>query len=163
MTKLGLQKVDPIPLHKYRNIKKGKMVICSPLKRVILSMPNNINYITDDSLKEVLFDLSKFTSAQEFSSNGSVLIRRKFKEFFIKDELPEKRNQIFRKIRILLEKLQKIKEEEVVIVSHSFKLKLIEAYIKTRGRIEYEPELIRKFIKDNKKTFQFEKGFSVKL
>ncbi len=160
---LGLQKINPKPSHKFKNLKKDVLIICSPLKRVLLSMSKNTNYLIEDSLKEVLFDIFEFSSIEEFSKEGSILIRKKFKEFFIADKLPEKRKKLFKDIRKLLIRIKKLKVKEVMILSHSFKLKLIEAYIKTNGEIENNPQLINKFIKNNDKTYNFEEGFDTIL
>jgi hypothetical protein len=42
-------------------------------------------------------------------------------------------------------------------------MKLLQAYIETNGKIEKEPFLIHKFIKINKRTFEFGEGFNVKV
>ncbi len=53
--------------------------------------------------------------------------------------------------------------KKCVLISHSFRMKLIEAYIKTDGQIEQKPELIHKYILDDKKTFDFGKGISLNV
>ena len=49
------------------------------------------------------------------------------------------------------------------MISHSFRLKIIEAYLKTQGRIMNDPKLIEKYIKNSKKTFDFGEGFDFEI
>jgi hypothetical protein len=163
LSKLTLQKVNPKPLHKFKNIKKDILIISSPLKRVSLSLVKKSDYIIDDNLKEILFNLEEFCSFEEFKREGSVAVRKNFKKLFISDKLPESRKDIFRDIKKLINKLKSLKNKEIMVISHSFRLKLIEAYVKTNGKIEKNPKLINKFIKNNERTYHFEEGFDIVL
>lgn len=163
LSKLTMQEVDPMPLHKFKNLQKSAVILCSPLNRVYSSLPLNANVEVENSLREVVFDLRKFCTLEEFSNKSSIIVREKFKEYFIQDILPEKRAALFGDIKLLLEKLQKLTVTEIMIISHSFKLKLIEAYIKTNGAIESSPELIHQYILTNEKTYGFEEGFDIEI
>lgn len=163
LAKLTMQEIDPMPLHKFKNLKKNTPIICSPLNRVYLSLPMNADYEVDPSLNEVKFDLREFCTREEFARLSSVIVREKFKEYFIKDILPEKRNELFKSIKLFLNKLHEMNSTEIMVISHSFKLKLIEAYIKTSGAIETNPELIHEYIFSNDKTYGFEEGFDVQI
>ncbi len=163
LAQLTLQTINPKPLHEFRNIEKDIFILHSPLNRVLLSLPLNSNHSSDINLKEVLFDLKKFCSFGEFKKEGSVMVRKKFKEFFIADMLPEKRSSLFKGIKLILKRIEKMKEKEILVISHSFKLKLIEVYLKTNGKIEQNPKLIHLFIKEDEKTFDFEDGFDITL
>lgn len=165
VSKLALQKNNPLP-HKQNSVLfKQKKVFHSPLRRVEKSLAETTesHYIRDEKLKEVIFDIKKMCTREEYEESKSKIIRRKFKEFFIKDQLPQKRKELFSEIEAVLKKIRKTHENEVVVLSHSFKLKLFEAYIKTNGEIKKKPELIHKFIHDNKKTFEFGKGFTIEI
>ncbi|HAE36250.1 TPA: hypothetical protein DCX66_04020 [Candidatus Nomurabacteria bacterium] len=158
---LGLQKIDPLPLHINSLTPMTKYVINSTLKRVALSFQNSSGsiFVPSDNLREVIFDMSTMCTKQEFNKLGSSIVREKFIELFINDTLPQKRLFLFDQIRSTLEQIKLINCEEITIVSHSFKLKLFEAYLKTNGQIESHPELIRNYIYIDKKTFNFNEGF----
>jgi hypothetical protein len=158
---VGLQKIDPLPLNPNTLVIPTKYVVYSMLKRVSESLKHNQKqiYIPNCLLNEMIFDINSMCSEEEFNKLGSCLIRKRFCELFIKDALPQKRLALFNQIKQFLNEVSKIKCEEITVISHSFKLKLFEAYLKTNGQIELQPELITNFIKYNEKTFEFNEGF----
>ncbi len=165
LCKLGVQNEDKKPLEKYEVDGSFDVVFCSTLKRVRDSIvtKNNIPVFQNHILNEVLFDLKKMVSFDVWVDQGSVVVRKKMKEFFIEDSLPQKRDLFFRDMEDFLYRVKKeYKNKKVLIISHSFKMKLFEALIRTKGVIKSDPELIHKFIYDTKKTFDFKKGFILK-
>jgi hypothetical protein len=165
VSNLALQKINPDSDQKGAVDFTQKYIFYSPLHRVeqsINKVPGH-RYICENSLAEVVFDISKMCTREEYEKQKSTLIRKKFKQFFIEDTLPQKRSELFSEIESILRKIKETHEEEVVVFSHSFKLKLFEAYIKTKGQIKDKPELIHTFIDDTKKTYEFGESFSIEF
>lgn len=157
---LGLQKVDPAPLHVFHNLQKVDLIFCSNLSRAKDSLPLCLkNIFLYKELKEVIFNIEDFCSEKEFYKLGSYIIRKKFKEYFIKDKLPISREKIFIEIEKVLQDLCNTSAKSILVISHSFRLKVFEAYIKTNGEIKKKPYLINKFITNKEKTYNFEEGF----
>jgi len=116
-----------------------------------------------NELAEILFDIKKLCTRKEWQKEKSNIIRRRFKEFFINDQLPIKRVEIFNEIkRVLNNCLSRSEFFDITIISHSFRLKLIEIFIETKGEIVETPVLIHKYILDDKKTYEFGEGFTLK-
>ena len=113
--------------------------------------------------KQIQFDLKKLCIKEEWSREGSVAVRRKFNEAFIADKLMIGRKQLFEEIESLLLHCARSHEiyNNVTVISHSFRLKLIEAYIGTCGKIKDNPKLIQQYIFADKKTYEFGQGFAV--
>ncbi|MDQ5950697.1 MAG: hypothetical protein QG585_639 [Patescibacteria group bacterium] len=166
LQKLCLGKVNP-PTQKPDSIifDKNSIIFSSPLTRAVQSIKNkeNLNLLILPELKEIRFDLEKMCDFKKWKKDKSTIVRKRFKTFFINDTLLDSRKKIFREIRHLLKMVGKYPDKNIIIFSHSFRLKLIEAFVKTDGKIENSPALIRKFIKDNQKTYKFEEEFYLKI
>jgi hypothetical protein len=162
---LLMQKVNPPTLHPKKLSLREPILFCSKLKRARTCIITHIGqrYITTSLLNEIPFDLAKGCTVLEFRRDGSSAVRRTFKELFIADTLEMKRATIFKQIRKILAATHAHHHKEYTFISHSFRMKLIEAYIKTGGQIEQKPELIHKYILDDKKTFDFGKGISLNV
>jgi len=155
-----IQKINPDTLCPGMIAIQSDVLIISTLKRSI----NCVKYIgkskciIDKRLREVPFDfeLSGFNKT-DWINDGSKVVRQAFKKLFIDDMLEIKRKEIFDEIRGVLDvcKSYQKNSRSVTIVSHSFRLKLIIAYLETRGEIEQKPELINQYIFDDKKTLDF--------
>jgi hypothetical protein len=52
------------------------------------------------------------------------------------------------------------KNSPISVVSHSFRLVIIRAFIKTKGHIVDDPFLIYDYMQSGQKTFTFEEKFS---
>ncbi len=138
-------------------------VFSSPLRRAQESIKiegDAKNQILPE-LREIPFDITKDCSEIEWEQKGSTLIRILFKKLFIEDRLLISRQKIFDEIRTVLTKCLAQKKQDITIISHSFRLKIIETYIKTKGELEKNPELIHQYLFDDKKTFGFGEGFLV--
>ncbi len=162
LVELGLQKIDPPSNCPQQLVIGDSIVLCSSLKRAYLCLNKRMNQeiILLDALSEVVFDIREMCSLEEWQEGGSSVIRRRFRELFIEDRLPESRQKIKADIEKVLELCRRYKENDITIISHSFKLKLIQAYIETRGRLMTHPQLIEDFLFDEKKTFGFGETFS---
>jgi len=110
-------------------------------------------YIATDELREIPFPLSKLCTRDEWEEKGSVVVRKRFKEAFIKDSLLVKRTTLFDEIKSVLRLCDaEFASQDIAVVSHSFRLKLFEAFLGTNGKIVRKPELIDRFIKDDEKN-----------
>lgn len=160
-----LQKEDPESLNPggLEQIKDAEIVFHSPLRRVVQCFPeiSGIKMICLNSLREIQFDLREFCTEEEFLEKGSAIVRRQFKDFFIQDKLLIPRNQIFQEVKEVLKFCVESQVLRIAVVSHSFRLSMIEAFIETGGTIETNPSLVHDFIFDDKKRFNFGEGFTV--
>ena len=161
---LTSQKIDPPSLFPESLDVSADIILSSTLKRAKDCFKKNEGeecvYLPE--LKEVPFALDKICSKEEWIKEKSVAVRRNFKKAFINDQLLLSRRKIFDEIRQLLSLCKKKSlKGEVAVISHSFRLALIEAYIKTKGEIEINPDLIHQYISDEKKRYEFGEGFTV--
>lgn len=161
LSDLALQKIDPPTLSKNPLSIKADIIFYSPLKRVADTIKDDTRGIKKESLREIKFDIKALCSKEEYQEYESVIVRRRFKEFFIGDRLPLKREIIFNEIEALLKEYRLSGKKDIAVVSHSFRLKIIEAFIKTKGGIRYKPELIHNYLLDDQKTYEFGEGFSI--
>ena len=161
---LTSQKIDPHTNEPGKLKLKEYVVLHSTLLRAVecIHRDKNTEYIGLTDLNEIGFDLEKICGEKLWKKEKSKVVRRKFKEAFIKDDLHISRKEIFDGIRkVLLLCKAKSKKGDVAVVSHSFRLAIIEAYIKTKGEIEKKPELIHNYIFDDKKRYEFGGGFEI--
>ncbi len=161
-----LHKVDPESLAPNGLQYTKKIIVTSPLKRAeeCVEINSTNTYIVIDELKEIIFDLKKLVSFEEWSEKGSPLVRKRFLEAFVEDTLSESRGKILEDTKNILRSIllyTKIFNKEILIISHSFRLIIIEAFIKSKGSLERDPKLLGNFLKEEKKTYDFGKGFSV--
>jgi broad specificity phosphatase PhoE len=108
------------------------------------------------ALREIPFSLLEMVTREEFEDRegGSRLVRIRFVEKFVENKLLQSRAQIEDNLEQLLSTLSKVEGENVVIISHSFFLKVLEAYV-TGFDIFKNPEVLAQFISPNTKTFPF--------
>lgn len=104
-----------------------------------------------------MFDLDAICGREQYGAEGSVAVRRGFVDAFIADTLPQSRAELCREIRQLLLRLP----SDAVVVSHSFRMKLIEAYIMTNGGLEREPKVLRQHLRPTARTYEYGTGFTV--
>lgn len=139
-------------------------VYCSTLIRArqtarIISKLSNINKIQETpELDEILFDLKSLLTKDDYDKYGSNLVRQRFIEAFIKDELLESRRSIKSRVKRLLSKLDKLSDGKYILVSHSFFMKLLQIFLKHEDLFE-SPEILKDNFDYRKKTFNFGEGF----
>jgi hypothetical protein len=159
-----LQNKDPESLHPNQlNIDNVSIVFHSPLKRSVqcLNQLSRIQYIPVKSLKEIKFDMKQLATAEQILNEGSLIVRKRWKQEFVNDNLCITRNQIFQEVNEILKLCISSKFENIAIVSHTFRLKIIEAFIKTKGEIKNHPSLINDYLFDNQRSYPFGQGFTV--
>jgi hypothetical protein len=139
-------------------------IYCSNLLRgkqsaKIFAAGLNISKIIDIAeLNEVLFDLTQLVSKEEFESEGSTLVRKRFIESFIDNALLESRDAIELRIKNIFRILSDLPENNYLLISHSFFMKLLQIYLNNSNLFE-QPTILRQEFDCKKKTFDFGKGF----
>ncbi|PIQ91557.1 MAG: hypothetical protein COV70_03110 [Parcubacteria group bacterium CG11_big_fil_rev_8_21_14_0_20_39_22] len=160
------QEIDPSTSCPSQLKVSGNPVSHSLLKRSkdCIKREKLVAYIPSIELNEVAFDLGHFCDERLWQEKGSSAVRASFKEAFINDNLLfVKREELFNEIREFIKKVRNSGSKEVGAVSHSFKMKLFEAYCKTKGEIEKHPKLIEDFINNEEKTFNFGEGLLLEI
>ena len=158
------QRINPPSLNPQSLSVNADVVFHSPLRRAVecIQKKKGSRYISTPLLAEIPFSPKKFLAEKEWEKEKSAAIRKKFKEAFIKDQLLVKRKRVLEDTEKLLKTLyQRGVRSSLAVVSHSFRLKVIETFIKTQGAVSKKPQLIGRFIFDNQKTYEFGKGFLV--
>jgi broad specificity phosphatase PhoE len=165
---LTLQKIDPTininEIHKYlpnHLISDFDLIITSNLRRsketakylTKTIFKKNIPVFSTDLLNEVKFDISKFCSKEEYEKQGSNLIRKKFIESFIKDNLIESRKDIKQRMD-KFENLIANENKKILCISHTFFMKLYIIYKKERNLFQ-KPKILNKYLDPNKRIFEF--------
>lgn len=141
--------------------KKIDMIFCSNLRRGIETAQFIKNKNASDPkikiemfLNEILFDLNRMCTPNQYSSFKSKLIRKKFIEYFIEDKLPERLFIIKYKFDQLIHLLNINKHKNILVISHTFFLKLFLIYFNHQDLFE-NPEIIKKYINPKKKIMRF--------
>ena len=156
---LGLE--DPGILAGQKKLVTGDVrVLCSPRKRARDSVMGG-KVETTHLLDEVMFDLSELVGEEEYVRCGSNLVRRRFVKAFENDELGEKRVEVKTRMERLLRRLKK-EPGEVLLVSHSFFMKILEIYLSHKKLFE-RPKILREYFNTDKKTYNFGEGFDFEL
>jgi hypothetical protein len=157
---LGLQKIDPPSLAPNSIQPSSPIIYCSTQLRALQSIkvePTQ-KLIKTDLLREIPFDLSRFCGRREYGIEKSSIVRKKFRENFILDSLPVTRERIFSELRQLLFQAE---GEEATFISHSFRLKILQAVVATKGELVSNPQLLEKYLHDDQKTFEFGQSFTL--
>lgn len=161
LDRLTIQKIDPPSLHPHELKTDAQRILTSPLRRAIeyISPHDQSRVRVLHQLRELPLSLRELCTRQEWQHARSRIVRQRFKEAFIADRLPLSRRMIEQEIRYVLAELQPW--HTTFVLSHSFRLKLIEAYIETQGDIFRYPYLIHEWINDARKTYNWGEGFDV--
>lgn len=161
--------IDPARSREY--IKKFKLdfssdlIICSDLKRAretigllleekILNIDIAIEYSQD--LREIKFDLEELCSLEEYLEKGSDIVRGRFLGAFIDDRLAEKRYKIKERIDKIIELMRTVssEKENILLVSHTFFLKIFQIYLLHPDIFE-NPQILRDYVDPNKRIMDF--------
>lgn len=111
-----------------------------------------------DDLRELAFDLSKFCSREDYTSHKSDAVREAFVKAFVSDQLELPRSEIQKQIEGLLKEVQ---ETDATIISHTFRMKLIEIYLEIGEDLFKEPELLAEHLDTKKKIYEFGHSFNL--
>ena len=162
-----LQKTQPhitVPAKPLTKQEVKGQVYCSTLTRSIETARLHTPRPQRTSLlNEVLFDLKTLVTEAEFESQGSGLVRQRFVEAFVNDQLLDSRAAILARVKELLQFLKAQDQTHILCVSHSFFMKVLEAYIKTSDKLEAHPDVLAAFISSKKHTYPYMEGFEFKL
>lgn len=153
--KLLLQEIDPPSTAQASIISSAPKLLHSPLRRVAetVDIAAAQTRVVLRDLREVSFDIKAFLNEDQLLKEGSTAIRKAFIQAFVEDRLHVSRAMLAYEITGILDIVYA--EEEVDVVSHSFRLKLIEAFLCTNGKVFVEPALITRFIDPKEKTYRF--------
>lgn len=156
------QAIDPPSLAPMSVRVPAQRAYLSPRKRALecVASEEGTAYIVKQELNEVPFDLRRFHTKQEWEDSGSAIVRDAFVRGFVSDRLAVPRRRLFEEVRSLLGAMDRASARGYFI-SHSFRMKLFEAYFKTGGKVEREPELIREFVSLDRRTYDFGEEFEV--
>lgn len=153
------QEINPPSSKKMALDIKSEIILSSQLKRAreCINAPKKSKIIYLPELNEIKIDIQNMCNLEDWEKIGSSIIRKKFKEAFIKDALEISRKQIYQQYQKIFEYIKD--KKSVTIVSHTFRLILIKAIYETKGEIIENPQLIHDYIKDDKKVLNFEEKF----
>lgn len=161
------QKIDP-PSLKPRSLDiKDSIVLHSTLQRSVDSLLQHpeTNYVPLDNLREIRFDLEAVCPREIWNKQGSTAVRRGFAQAFVSDTLIQSRDRIADEVHSVCELIQQYasKQDSITVLSHSFRMKVFEAYIHSQGILFDNPELIHEYLVDTEHTYDFGTGFEVSL
>jgi hypothetical protein len=164
---IGKQEVDPeiVAAPQLKKFNETQVVFCSKLKRGIetaLKISKDKNVIVLPELNEVRFDLGTLVNINEYDKYGSYLVRKRFINAFIENNLLETREDIEIRIEKLFKLLKNFPDGNYLMISHSFIMKILQIYIKDRNLFK-KPEMIRKYFDVNNRTYEFGTGFEFNL
>jgi broad specificity phosphatase PhoE len=157
-------KIDNISRRLLYTLKDTQVVFSSAQKRSIDTaklIGKNVKVL--DVLKEVEYFMEDFITEEEFYENGVANVqkaRTAFVHGFIENKLQEKYVDVISRIEILLSILYNVPEDKVVLFSHGFYLKIIEAYIK-EPEIKDNPNNLLSYFDGKSETFKFCEGFII--
>lgn len=166
LRQVALQTINPATSAPLPLATNADRILHSPLRRVVetIGAAEKSRAQGRDYLREIPFDLQQLCTAREWVRQGSIIVRQRFKEALIQDGLTIARRIIFAQVRALLRECLRgmsfSPALRILVVSHSFRLKLTEAFIKTHGAIEREPALIHGFLHETEVTYPFGGGFT---
>jgi|SRR3989344_8656224 len=113
-------------------------------------------------LREVKFSLKNLMTKKEYEVHGSDLVRQRFVEAYVDNDLAEKRQNIKDRVVSVLKRLKRLPEGEYLLVSHSFFMKILEIYI-SKGDVFKKTDLLKKYLNPLKKTYNFQEGFEFEI
>ena len=154
--------LDPhiVPGQKKIEVGGYREICCSCAKRAGESVGGK--YTVRADLNEVKFNLEKMVSKSEFKICGSNVVRKRFLEYFEADRLDESLADIKLRIDRMLNRLKKKPEGQYLLVSHSFLMKILEAYVRNKN-IFLRPEEMRYYLNSTQRTYNFGEGFDFEL
>lgn len=161
--KLLDQSINPPSLEpKSIDCRAYNAILCSPLIRAMESIMSSDTQpiVYREELREIAFDFRKMTSENDYASCGSNAVRASFCEAFSEDRLNLSLQEIEKQIRTLFKQIVNL-QDSVIIVTHSFRMVIIESFIKTSGNLFKKPDRIYEFVNIEKKLYEFKGNFIV--
>jgi len=161
----GLVADEPERLRRlFGNLGKVDLVMASDFKRAketgaiaadLVKAPLKL----DERLREIKFKMENLLTGEKYGELGSDLVRKRFIDAFIADSLIEKREEIQTRMESILNDLFQKGLNSVLLVSHSFLMKLMNIYHCQSVNIFSDPKLLKEHFDPDKKTFEFGEGF----
>lgn len=134
---------------------KNNIVYTSPLARAVSCIAEKTvrEIHTEKALSEIPFALDLFCSEEEFFHGGSTAVRKAFIIAF-------SQNALLLSHEILQNECDQIlsianTQRTTLCVSHSFRMKVLQAYIQYGTQLFRDPLLIKKYINPKNKMFNF--------
>lgn len=115
------------------------------------------------SLLEIGYQMEDFISKEEFFKDNTPnvkLARMLFVNALVTNRLQEKYNSVLERIRDALDRCSKTQQTKIVVISHGFFLKVIEAFIRD-PKIVRDPSRLIHYFDGTAETFKFCEGFVV--
>lgn len=122
----------------------------------------NIPYSVTNTLHEIPFDLGRMVSKEEFAVSSSELVRERFIDQFVNDSLLESRQSIRARLETLFEEIENSNSSGLILVSHSFTMKIIEG-LASGMDLFGNPKLLGQLIHASQKTYPFGGGFGFEI
>jgi hypothetical protein len=140
------QSIDPPSLESSQLTAGQRAVFISPRLRAIscLNSETATEVTIVPALNEIPFDLRLGCTAEEFAAKGSVVVRQTFIKLFVEDKLNISHHDLKNEFDYLLSLSEQNKD--ALAVSHTFRLKLLETYLKTNQKLFAEPTLIHNYL-----------------
>lgn len=115
-----------------------------------------------DSLIEVRFKMEDFIDEKDFfDKQGKPKVQKARKSFvkaLVNSKLEESYDEVIKRIESLINTIEEDKSNKIMIFSHGFFMKIIEAYIKDKS-IKNAPQKLLNYFDGNSETFKFCEGF----
>ena len=149
------QTSDPDTLEPAMLATHSKDIFISPRKRAIgcLNQTTAISVTVLPALNEIPFDLARVCTPTEFETNGSVAVRSAFLTLFINNQLSINHRNLQEECEYLLTISKD--NPDALAISHTFRLRLLETYLKTNRQLFSEPTLIQKYLNPNEHWADF--------
>ncbi len=140
---------------------------CSPSKRSAQTatlVTTKVSVLSD--LLEVKYKMANFISEKDFYDQQGRPQVRKAREAFvqalIQNQLEESYQLVIQRIESMLKTISKENSSNIIVFSHGFLLKIIEAYAKDKSIKTHPPHLI-KYFDGSVETFKFCEGFLLRV
>ncbi|MEI8361097.1 MAG: hypothetical protein WCG01_03140 [bacterium] len=143
-------------------LKSFSKIFCSDLRRTTQTygyleandfLAKKHSVVFDELFREVRFDITQLCSPGEYANGGSSVVRAKFVEAFICDDLLESRAEIKQRFK-RLDALNYQSTENILIISHTFFLKLYIIYRAQKDLFEY-PDKLKDLLNPNERIMSF--------
>lgn len=153
-----------IAQHLSQIVPASDLILTSPTRRSSMSGKSINNTIySSPLLYEVKYRMDNFIDRNDFYINNVPNVtkaRKAFVRALIDSELEESYSEVLKRVSSLLELVNARSATTIVLFSHGFFLKIVEAYIRDQEIITKPQKLLRYFTGEVE-TFKFCEGFVV--
>ncbi len=165
------QTLEKIKLHIEPKIKQTKtQLFCSYENRTFETarlfsesyFKKKLEIVSLYEINEIKFSLKSLLTKTEYDICGSNLVRERFIEHFIKDQLLESRRQIEKRMKSFLKRVQLLPEGQHIFFSHSFYMKLLQIYLDNRSLFS-KSTISKEAFDPTRRTFDCCEGFEIRM